>query len=822
MNKLNFTISLCLFFLSFTAFSNSFNENSTLESVDIIGNDTVTMDVNQELFVCSGVLVDNGGVSGEYTNNAAATVSVENASAAGYLLNFLAFSTENCCDELTIITYQNGVEAFNQEFRGALEPFEISVPGERIEFIFGSDGSVVRPGFVINFECLDPMEVVTDFTTFTTELCFPEVTFEDLSENFPTSWTWSIDGNVVSNDQNPTIALPGFGTFDVELTACNVLGCNTISRTDYLTVDPNSAACDTLTMASGVTQSTAACEGVLVDDGGIDDTYANNVISAVNIEGPDAVGYRLNFEFLNTESCCDAFEVYTDLGNGLELFNRYAGILDPFFVEVPGSRITIAWTSDGSVIRDGFVVNYECMFPSPPIADFSGNAGNVCSSIVQVMDESRNFPDSWNWLLDGTSISTEQNPLISLSSSGTFDLELIACNAIGCDTIEQLDFINYNPALATCDTLVMEDGFATVSERCDGFIVDDGGVAGNYSNSVLATVTVVSPAAIGYEIDIADFESEGCCDELTINADFGNGLEFYAEFAGTVDSTFVIDATSIQFVWDSDGSVTDPGFVVGWSCIAGNVPPILNTSSQVANCTNMVSFDINSNNTDNVSWDFGDGNSGTGLTTSHTYATAGTYTVVATATNTFGTNTETTTVTTSYAEALFNTAASAVINTPFSVNPSSHAQGEIASISWSLNGTQVANTYDADITLTDIGDNTILLEIVDVNGCATSFSAVVNGTTMVSSEEVEWNRLISIFPNPVTDILNIQNLSSLEESYSIALQNTIGQTISVQRFANGTDKVELSLKELPAGIYVLKIESDNNDLAFRKIIKANQ
>ncbi len=58
-----------------------------------------------------------------------------------------------------------------------------------------------------------------------------------------------------------------------------------------------------------------------------------------------------------------------------------------------------------------------------------------CNGTVTFTDLSGNSPDSWNWDFGDGNTSTQQNPVHTYLTSGTFNVTLIACNGSACDTI---------------------------------------------------------------------------------------------------------------------------------------------------------------------------------------------------------------------------------------------------------------------------------------------------------------------------------------------------------------------------------------------------
>lgn len=63
-----------------------------------------------------------------------------------------------------------------------------------------------------------------------------EVTFTDLSVGNSTSWLWDFGDNSTSTDANPTHIYSSSGSYNVTLTSCNNGGCDSITKTDYISV----------------------------------------------------------------------------------------------------------------------------------------------------------------------------------------------------------------------------------------------------------------------------------------------------------------------------------------------------------------------------------------------------------------------------------------------------------------------------------------------------------------------------------------------------------------------------------------------------------
>ena len=95
--------------------------------------------------------------------------------------------------------------------------------------------SNINPSVVtVNYK---PVTPVADFSADTTSGSSPlTVKFTDTSSNYPTSWLWDFGDGVTSTEQNPTHTYTKPGNYTVTLTASNLAGNNTVTKTSYITV----------------------------------------------------------------------------------------------------------------------------------------------------------------------------------------------------------------------------------------------------------------------------------------------------------------------------------------------------------------------------------------------------------------------------------------------------------------------------------------------------------------------------------------------------------------------------------------------------------
>ena len=121
-------------------------------------------------------------------------------------------------------------------------------------------------------------------------------------------------------------------------------------------------------------------------------------------------------------------------GAGVETIEQNACAFPPQFYAYFGG--------DG----DGFTLDKTAPIcpTEPPVASFTASATQVCAGqTVTFTDTSTNIPSAWTWTFEGgtPATSTDQNPVITYNTPGTYDVTLVAANYNGTDTIVATDHI---------------------------------------------------------------------------------------------------------------------------------------------------------------------------------------------------------------------------------------------------------------------------------------------------------------------------------------------------------------------------------------------
>lgn len=91
------------------------------------------------------------------------------------------------------------------------------------------------------------------------------------------------------------------------------------------------------------------------------------------------------------------------------------------------------------------------------------------------------------------------------------------------------------------------------------------------------------------------------------------------------------------------------------------------------------------------------------------------------------------------------------------------------------------------------------------------FTSIVHHNLTLSALEISHN--VKVYPNPTSGMLNIQGINS----GTFSISNVLGERVLFQD-ASGDDFGNINLENLPAGLYVLTISSENK-ISTIKVVK---
>ncbi|MCK4414008.1 MAG: PKD domain-containing protein, partial [Candidatus Eisenbacteria sp.] len=480
------------------------------------------------------------------------------------------------------------------------------------------------------------------------------VAFTDLSTNSPTSWAWIFGDGGTSSQCDPSHVYQEPGTYTVSLRATNADGSDTETKLDLITVEPGAVAPlaeFSGTPTSGSTPLTAA------------------------------------FTDLSTNSPTSWAWIFGDGGTSSDPHPSHT-------YEAAGSydvSLTVA-NAHGSDTETKLTYITVTALPAATTADFSGTPRSGEASVtVQFTDLSSAAPTTWAWIFGDGESATAQHPTHTYEGPGTYTVSLTATNAGGTDTETKTAYISVSaapsaplaefhatptsgspPLAVKFENLSLNEPTAYSWEFGDGGISTAANPAHTYASAGTYTVSLTATNAAGtdtetkrdyitvtetYPLPVADFSGVPSSGTIPLTVafndastnkptswswDFGDGA---AATTANPTHTYSAAATYTVTLTVSNAFGTHTATKIDYITASAELSPpvaafIGSPTSGSAPLT--VHFtDQSSGSAATWFWELGDGATSTLANPTHTYVTAGTYTVSLTAANAAGESTAT-------------------------------------------------------------------------------------------------------------------------------------------------------------------------------------
>lgn len=229
-----------------------------------------------------------------------------------------------------------------------------------------------------------------------------------------------------------------------------------------------------------------------------------------------------------------------------------------------------------------------------PSANFTASPLAGCSPlIVNFQDLSTGTPTSWNWNFGNGNTSTLQNPIASYFTPGTYTVTLTVTNAGGSNTLVRTNYITvYEPP--------------TVDFSAD-----------------------IRAGCFPLRVQLSDLSTPGVGNNnVSWDWDFGNGQTSNLQNPVVTYTTAGIFNVTLRVTNDKGcvRTLSRPAYI---NVTTGVRSVFTHTNPTVCSAPATIDFTNSSTGPPVLSylWDFGDGNTSTATSPSHTYLTNGTYVV---------------------------------------------------------------------------------------------------------------------------------------------------------------------------------------------------
>lgn len=283
-------------------------------------------------------------------------------------------------------------------------------------------------------------ELMANFSATQVHCAIPaEVHFFNLS-SYSESAFWDFGDGTTSTEWSPLHTYSAAGSYDVTLVASGCeMGFDTLFQEQYILVDPEASACDTIIMPESGTTTVEVCSGVILDPGG-DGNYSDNTFSTLTVVSPTGTPFELELLMAQIEGGFDDLYIYDGPNDQAPLLAMITGTNYPVpeSFQTTGDSFTLVFDTDGSVVYAGYIIQFISETGTvEPIAGFDLSDTDLeLNEPLFVTDQSQESVSIWYDFGDGT-VLFSANPEYRYTSPGTYTITQYVSNCLGMDTTFQ-------------------------------------------------------------------------------------------------------------------------------------------------------------------------------------------------------------------------------------------------------------------------------------------------------------------------------------------------------------------------------------------------
>lgn len=282
-------------------------------------------------------------------------------------------------------------------------------------------------------------------------------TLYDLSTNGAHTWNWEVTGPIgmstsatqTFTTKNPNFALYDLGDYDVCLTAINDIGPSSkVCKSKYIKVIPPTE------YVIGPQKEAPNKKGRLYDNGGPTGTYANSSKVYNNyfkIVPCGAKFIELTFTDLKLQDGNDKIHIFDGDNGGAPELLTISGTNQSLWIgkklRSTGYALYITFESDASGNNDGFVIDWDSDLSAPKLPkagftpDFNPNGTGVAVEFTNTTTGALGIP-TYTWLVDQNEVGYLTDQTYQFTTSGTYEVCVIAQTCAGNDTFCRQQQIN--------------------------------------------------------------------------------------------------------------------------------------------------------------------------------------------------------------------------------------------------------------------------------------------------------------------------------------------------------------------------------------------
>ncbi|MBX2927063.1 MAG: PKD domain-containing protein [Saprospiraceae bacterium] len=552
------------------------------------------------------------------------------------------------------------------------------------------------------------------------------VSLTDLSVGAPMQWNWSFGNGTTSTQQNPQVTYAAPGTYQICLQAASLCGTG---QQVCLNVTVNCAP-----PASGF-------------------SFQSNGLTVLLTDLSAGGATQWNWTFSN--------------GNSSNLQNPQVTFAAPGSYQICLQAASVCGT--GTQFCQNVTVG--C---APPASAFSFETNGLT---VTLTDQSTGGPTTWNWTLDNGDTSTAQNPQVTYTAPGTYEICLQTASI--CGTGQQVcQNVTVSCASPAAAFSVQINGLSvTLTDLSTGAPTAWNWTLGNGNTSTVqnpqVTYTIPGTYEICLEASSLCGTGQQVCQNVTVSC--APPVAAFSLQANGLTVTLTDQSTGAPTAWNWDfdngttstqqnpqltyaapgtyeicleaSSICGTGVQVCQSVTVSCAPPASAFSRQVNSLT-VTLTDQSTGMPTAWSWDFGNGTTSTQQNPQVTYAAPGTYQICLVASSICGTGVQmcqSVTVSCAAPVAAFTLQANGL-----TITLTDQSTGAPTGWSWTVNGEEVSDLQNPQLNLPLPGPYVVCLTANSICGtgaqvcqdiianCAppvSAFSFQINGLTVTLTDQ---------------------------------------------------------------------------------------
>jgi hypothetical protein len=146
-------------------------------------------------------------------------------------------------------------------------------------------------------------------------------------------------------------------------------------------------------------------------------------------------------------------------------------------------------------------------------------------------------------------------------------------------------------------------------------------------------------------------------------------------------------------------------------------------------------------------------------------------------------------------------------------------QGNAVTVQWVFTGGGATAILYATYTFSNFGTQAIILSISCGSKTITNYTSFIYISQILGVSENTDASQINLYPNPVSDFLNITFSKQTANSSSLKIFNTAGQQVYTGSIAAKTSQIGINVSELPSGVYFVQIDAADRKPMVKKFFK---